>query len=222
MPTWTGAVSTDWNTAGNWVTPSAVPTSTTDAIFIGTPVRNCTTGTAARLCLNLVTTGYLGTLEVGSSTAGYLRVLGNITLGSTAGHITATGLAYIGIEGTTCALDVASGFTVPYLAFGALTVAGSTGGPSGRGARSVSDALRGSRRGRSDPAADFGPRRPFGASPSLPVARFGPRSRRSGFDLGAVGRTRARTRASPRVRPNKPGFGSSRTSNSASSSETPN
>ena len=119
MPTWTGAVSTDWNTAGNWVTPSAVPTSTTDAIFIGTPVRNCTTGTAARLCLNLVTTGYLGTLEVGSSTAGYLRVLGNITLGSTAGHITATGLAYIGIEGTTCALDVASGFTVPYLAFGA-------------------------------------------------------------------------------------------------------
>ena len=116
MPTWTGAISTDWNTAGNWSTPAAVPTAATAAIFTGTPVRNCTTGTVARACLTLDTTGYLGTLEIGSSTAGYLRVFGNITLGSTASHI--TGLTYIGIEGTTCTLDVAVGFTVPYLAFG--------------------------------------------------------------------------------------------------------
>jgi hypothetical protein len=125
MPTWTGAVSTDWNTAGNWTLPAAVPTSATDAIFVGTPVRNCTTGTTNRSCLNLVTTGYLGTLEVGSSTAGFLRVFGNITLGnSNLTHI--TGLAYIGIEGATCLLDVAVGFAVPYLAFG--TASGGGGG----------------------------------------------------------------------------------------------
>jgi hypothetical protein len=125
MSLWTGAVSTDWGTAGNWAvggTGIGVPSATVDAIFTGTPIRNCTTGTVARACLALNTTGYLGTLEIGSSTAGYIRVYGNITLGSTAGHI--TGLSYMGIEGATCALDVAAGFTVPYLAFGT-----ASGGP---------------------------------------------------------------------------------------------
>ena len=45
--------------------------------------------------------------------------------------------------------------------------------------------------------------------------------RRSCFGRAGVGRTRARTRASPRRRPNRPGLGAVRTSNSASSAITP-
>ena len=45
--------------------------------------------------------------------------------------------------------------------------------------------------------------------------------RRSCLGRTGAGRTRARTRASPRTRPNSPGSGSSRTSNSASSATTP-
>jgi len=112
MPTWTGAISTDWNTAGNWSTPSAVPTAATAAIFTGTPTRNCTTGTAARACLTLDTTGYNGTLEIGSSTAGTLSVSGNVTIGSTVGNI--TGLANL-IINATATLDVATGVTIPNL-----------------------------------------------------------------------------------------------------------
>ena len=65
-----------------------------------------------------------------------------------------------------------------------------------------------SRRGRSPGLPDRPPLRPR-------------RSRRSTFGRGWVGRTRARTRASPRVRPNSPVLGSSTTSNSASCSSTP-
>ena len=64
---------------------------------------------------------------------------------------------------------------------------------------------------------------PF-ASPPLPVLDLGRRvllRRRSSFERGAFGRMRARTRASPRGRPKSPTFGSSRISNSASSSSTP-
>ena len=47
------------------------------------------------------------------------------------------------------------------------------------------------------------------------------RLRRSGLERGARGTTRARTRPTPRVRPNRPDRGSSITSNSASCSSTP-
>jgi hypothetical protein len=115
MPTWTGAVSTDWNTAGNWVSPSTVPTASTDAIFTGTPTRNCTTGTATRTCLNLNTTGYLGTLEIGSSIAGVLRVVGNITLGSQPGHIIGlSDLTFFAASGSVT-LDVQAGVIIPSL-----------------------------------------------------------------------------------------------------------
>ena len=112
MPTWTGAVSTDWNTAGNWTSPSAVPTAATAAIFTGTPIRNCTTGAGGRACLTLNTTGYLGTLEIGSTTTGTLTVSGNVTIGNSVGHI--TGSAFL-IMGTTSTLDVATGVTLPNL-----------------------------------------------------------------------------------------------------------
>ena len=119
MPTWTGAVSTDWNTAGNWSTPSAVPTAATAAIFTGTPVNNCTTGTVARACLTLDTTGYLGTLEIGSSTAGVLNVSGNVTIGNSIGHI--TGLANLQIQANS-SLNISSGVILPNLGLIAGTV----------------------------------------------------------------------------------------------------
>jgi hypothetical protein len=119
MPTWTGAISTDWNTAGNWTSPSTVPTAATAAIFTGTPTRNCTTGTVARACLTLDTTGYLGTLEIGSSAAGVLNVSGNVTIGNSIGHI--TGLAYLQIQANS-SLNISSGVTLPNLSLNAGTV----------------------------------------------------------------------------------------------------
>ncbi len=60
------------------------------------------------------------------------------------------------------------------------------------------------------------------AVPSPAVVRRRPRrSRRSSLGRGLVGRTRARTRASVRRRPNSPNRGSSTISNSASCSSTP-
>jgi hypothetical protein len=112
MPTWVGTISTDWNTAGNWTLPAAVPTAATAAIFTGTPVNNCTTGTVARACLTLDTTGYLGTLEIGSSTAGVLNVSGNVTIGNSVGHI--TGLAYLQIQANS-SLNISTGVTLPNL-----------------------------------------------------------------------------------------------------------
>lgn len=128
MPIWRGTTSTDWGTASNWITDgvnTGVPTTTTDAIFDSLSVNPCTTGVTARNCRNLVTTGFTNILTIGTSTTlGYLSVSGNITLGSQAGHI--AGLAPICIIGTTCALDVAAGFTIPYLAFGNIVGTGGT------------------------------------------------------------------------------------------------
>ena len=117
MPIWRGTTSTDWGTASNWDT-GAIPTGGTDAIFDATSTNPCTTGAGTRICRDLITTGFTNVLTVGTSaTLGYIQVYRNITLGSTAGHI--AGLSYIGIFGATCTLDVATGFTVPYLSFGA-------------------------------------------------------------------------------------------------------
>ena len=66
MSTWTGAVSTDWNNAGNWIAGGigiGIPNAGVDAIFSGTPVNNCVMG-ASRSCRALTFTGYTGTLTV--------------------------------------------------------------------------------------------------------------------------------------------------------------
>lgn len=120
MPIWRG-VTNDWGTASNWIIDglgnSGVPTSTTDAIFDALSITPCTTGAGNRICRDLITTGFTNVLTVGTSaTLGYIQVYRNITLGSQPGHI--AGLSYIGIFGATCTLDVATGFTVPYLSFG--------------------------------------------------------------------------------------------------------
>lgn len=127
MPIWRGTTSTDWGTASNWDT-GVVPTTLTDAIFDATSTNPCTTGSVAgngRQCRDLITTGFTNVLTVGTATnLGYIQVSRNITLGNSAGHL--AGLSYIGIVGTTCTLDVATGFTVPYLSFGSISGTGGT------------------------------------------------------------------------------------------------
>jgi hypothetical protein len=119
MPIWTGAINTDWGTSGNWAIDGSgntgVPLAGTDAIFNAGSSNPCTTGTAIRTCRDLITTGYTGTLQIGSSTAGILRVVRNVTLGSQVGHI--TGLAYLHLFAASgsVTLDVPTGVVIPNL-----------------------------------------------------------------------------------------------------------
>jgi hypothetical protein len=119
MPIWTGTIDTDWNTAGNWsidgLGNTGVPTAATDAIFDSGSSNPCTTGTVIRNCRDLITTGYIGTLEIGSSTAGVLRVARNITLGSQVGHITGLADLIIYAASGPVTLDVQSGVVIPNL-----------------------------------------------------------------------------------------------------------
>jgi hypothetical protein len=93
--TWTGAVSTDWFTAGNW-TPAAVPTATTDATIPGAPsggrfpAITSTAGTAnvryLALDLGATLTQTGGTLALAGNLInnGTFRATGGtVTLGST-------------------------------------------------------------------------------------------------------------------------------------------
>ena len=78
MSTWTGAVSTDWNNAGNWTTGgtgTGIPSATVDAIFSGTPTRACVLG-ANRACRALTFTGYTSTVDLATFT---LTTNNNIT-----------------------------------------------------------------------------------------------------------------------------------------------
>jgi hypothetical protein len=66
MSTWTGAINSDWNNAGNWAAGgvgTGVPSSTVDAIFSGTPTNPCIMG-ANRVCRALSFIGYTSTLTV--------------------------------------------------------------------------------------------------------------------------------------------------------------
>jgi hypothetical protein len=78
MSTWTGAVSTDWNNAGNWAaggTGTGIPSATVDAIFSGTPTRPCVLG-ANRTCRALTFTAYTSTVDLATFT---LTANNNIT-----------------------------------------------------------------------------------------------------------------------------------------------
>ena len=81
MSQWTGAVSTDWNNAGNWTaggTGTGIPSATVDAIFSGTPTRPCVLG-ANRTCRALTFTGYTSTVDFATFT---LTTNNNITFQS--------------------------------------------------------------------------------------------------------------------------------------------
>ena len=128
MPIWTGGgADNNWSTTGNWDT-GVIPAVGTDAIFDGVtganPNKNCTVNAANRPCANFNTTGYTGTITFTFD----IEVNGNVTLG--AGMLFA-GTGFINIRFTansqTRTLDVATGLTVPRLAFGSLSaLTGST------------------------------------------------------------------------------------------------
>lgn len=78
---WTGATSSAWTTGSNWSvagTPQASPPTAADnAVFSVADASDCAIGGAAT-CLNLVATGYIGTIS-GSSA---LAISGGFTSGS--------------------------------------------------------------------------------------------------------------------------------------------
>lgn len=118
MSLWTGAVNTDWNNVGNWTSDgvsTGIPDATKDAIFNASSSLPCTTGTTTRTCRDLITTGYTGTLQIGSSTAGILRVVRNITLGSQVGHITGLADMQLFAASGSVTLDVQTGVVIPNL-----------------------------------------------------------------------------------------------------------
>ena len=97
MPTWRGTTSTDWNTASNWVIDGSgntgVPTFATDAIFdalSSSAPFQCTTGVSVRSCRDLITTGFTGTLTIGSTSAGVINVHRNLILGTSTNHLDPT------------------------------------------------------------------------------------------------------------------------------------
>jgi len=128
MPIWTGGgADNNWSTTGNWDT-GVIPAVGTDAIFDGVtganPNKNCTVNAAIRSCANFNTTGYTGTITFNFD----VEVNGNVTLGAGMGF---GGTGAINIRFTansqTRTLDVATGLTVPRLAFGSgLALTGST------------------------------------------------------------------------------------------------
>jgi len=127
MPLTGGGADNNWSTTGNWDT-GVIPAVGTDAIFDGVtganPNKNCTVNAAIRSCANFNTTGYTGTITFNFD----VEVNGNVTLGAGMGF---GGTGAINIRFTansqTRTLDVATGLTVPRLAFGSgLALTGST------------------------------------------------------------------------------------------------
>jgi hypothetical protein len=94
LTTWTGAVSTDWNTAGNWT--NGVPAATVEAVIpdvTNDPLLNTSTGLAKTITVQSgasLTIGATGTLTINNSTAqgilnqGTIQNNGTISIGATA------------------------------------------------------------------------------------------------------------------------------------------
>src|SRR5262245_18476116 len=90
--TWTGAVSTNWNTPGNW--SAGVPISTTDATIPAAPANQPSTYSADPVCHGLlILPGATVTLGGGFdlSITGNLDLGGSLTVTSSASTITVTG-----------------------------------------------------------------------------------------------------------------------------------
>jgi hypothetical protein len=108
MSIWTGAVDNDWNNAGNWGpggVGTGIPSPIVDAIFDASSSSPCTTGATPKSCRNLITTGYAGTLTIGTTSTANLNVVGTtITFGTNTNHLDPTGsqgLISINANGTT-------------------------------------------------------------------------------------------------------------------------
>jgi autotransporter-associated beta strand protein len=110
--TWTGAVSTDWNTAGNWTNPATVPTTFTDVAFGATGVGNVSLsagGGANSLTFN----NSSGSYNITSSSA-TLKNLTIIAVSSTVSGVETINLANVP---TGSLLFGASGSSTPLLLF---------------------------------------------------------------------------------------------------------
>jgi hypothetical protein len=113
---------TNWGTPSNWL-ENAIPTTTTTAVF-DAQSRDCTVNASNRPCSDFTTTNYTNTITFTFD----VEVNGTTTLG--AGMLFA-GTGFINIRFTansqTRTLDVATGLTVPRLAYGsAVSLTGST------------------------------------------------------------------------------------------------
>ena len=105
--TWTGSVSADWFTAGNWT--GGIPGTTDDAV-IGTTTTSPTIGGTPLFTIQSLTINGSDTLTVGDATSGisvFLTATNGITLsggasmigeGNITGNITATGAATLGVK----------------------------------------------------------------------------------------------------------------------------
>ena len=113
MPIWTGAVDNNWGTAGNWAIDglgnTGVPTASTDAIFNSGSAVNCTVNASARVCRDLITTGYTGTITFGFQ----VTTARDVVIGSGTG-ITGTATDFIIMTGTGN-LDVPVAYVLPRL-----------------------------------------------------------------------------------------------------------
>jgi subtilisin-like proprotein convertase family protein len=95
---WTGAIDTDWNTAGNWSTNN-IPTSAT-AILIPASASNMPTVPAAAGagCFNMtIETGATLTVETDSTQGGNLTITGDLFCNGTIVH---SGSAYVRLSGS--------------------------------------------------------------------------------------------------------------------------
>ncbi|MEO1052050.1 MAG: T9SS type A sorting domain-containing protein [Bacteroidota bacterium] len=86
--TWTGAVSTDWHTAGNW-SPTQVPTNTNEVVIplVTSPSNQPIVSIADASCLSLTITDGILTLDAGFD----LTVVGEVVIGSGGNGILAVG-----------------------------------------------------------------------------------------------------------------------------------
>ena len=108
MPTWSGAVSSNWSDTGNWI-GGVLPTASTDAIFDGTFTNPCTVDGAARPCRDLITTGHNATITLDFD----IQVNRHIT---TDAATVFAGVGYLN-QRATGTWDIATGCVLPKVKF---------------------------------------------------------------------------------------------------------
>ncbi|GAB3690240.1 hypothetical protein GCM10027592_07370 [Spirosoma flavus] len=122
--TWTGAVSTDWNTAGNWC-PSRVPLTSDDVLIPSAPANKPV----------LSTTAVANSVEVGSGSSLSITTAGSLTINGSRnnngfinrGTVTNNGLLVIGNESIVTGSGLANRGTFQNTAGGIIQIDRTTG-----------------------------------------------------------------------------------------------
>jgi len=120
--TWTGAVSTDWGTAGNW-SPAQVPTATDNVTILDVANDPVVSGTQAANALALASGATLTLAD-----ASVLNVSGNITNNSATVTFAGTGTGLVTLAGTAAQTISGTLTTFPNLTTGSAATT-SLGGP---------------------------------------------------------------------------------------------